>query len=394
LLTEGSHFRAKVCYLQKEMRLTLVIFSLGAGGAERVMSLMANYWAAKEWKITLLTLDDGKEPPFYDLDSRVRHIPLGIAGASSSPFIGIGNNLKRIQLLQSAIRDSKPEAVISFVDQTNVLTLLATRLPKGHRATARSLNVPVVVSERVDPTLYSIGRIWDVLRRWTYPLADRIVVQTKGALSYFSSGRQNRVCIIPNPVVLPTRGKGTADKRLVGRSLIAMGRLTKQKGFDLLLQAFARLKDTHPEWTLTILGEGESRLELESLCNQLGLSGLVRLSKVVKNPHEVLMQADIFVLSSRFEGFPNVLCEAMACGLPVISTDCPSGPREIIRDGVDGILVPNEDVSAIAEAMERLMSDEEERKRLGARACEVTERFSLEKVMTMWENLLKEVNKP
>jgi len=372
------------------MKLTLIISSLSAGGAERVMSLLANYWAAKEWKITLLVFHDGTEAPFYELDSRIRHLPLGIAGDSPNLFIGIWNNLKRIQTLQSAIAESKPDAVISFVDQANVLTLLATRL----------LNVPVVVSERVDPALYSIGRTWEQLRRWIYPWADRLVVQTKGALSYFSSGQQTCVCIIPNPVLLPTWGKNTSDKPLVGRtsakdatarSLIAMGRFTKQKGFDLLLQAFARLKYIHSEWTLTILGDGELRTELESLRDSLGLSSQVYLPGVVRNPHEVLMQADIFVMSSRFEGFPNALCEAMACGLPVISTDCPSGPREIIRDGVDGILVPNEDTEALAAGMDRLMSNEAERKRLSDRAPEVVERFSLEKIMGMWEKLLAQV---
>lgn len=371
------------------MRLMLVISSLSSGGAERVMSIMANYWVVKKWDITLLTFDNGPRPPFYDLDSSVRHIPLSIAGDSPNPLVGIWNNLKRIQMLQATIAQSKPDAVISFIDQVNVLTLLATSF----------LNVPVVVSERVDPTLYSIGRIWEQLRRWAYPLADRIVVQTQGALSYFSSGLQPHVSIIPNPVLLPNQREQIADNLIVERfsskdstrSVIAMGRLTKQKGFDVLLQAFARLKDVRSEWTLIILGEGELRTELESLCGSLGLSNRVHLPGVVKNPYKVLVQADIFVMPSRFEGFPNALCEAMACGLPVISTDCLSGPREIIRDGVDGILVPNEDVEALAAAMERLMSNEAERKRLSTRAPEVLERYSLEKVMGMWEKLLAQV---
>jgi glycosyltransferase involved in cell wall biosynthesis len=381
------------------MRLTLVISSLFSGGAERVMSIMANYWVAKDWEITILTFDDGTKPPFYELDSRVCHMSLNIAGESYNLLVGIWKNLKRIQILQSAITESNPDAVISFMDQVNVLTLLAMRFSPGNVTLqelpwgTRSLNIPVIVSERVDPALYSIGKIWEQLRRWTYPLADRLVVQTQGALSYFSPGQQNRANIIPNPVVLPTRRKNTSGGLWVGRSLIAIGRLMKQKGFDLLLQAFARLKDHHPEWTLTILGEGELRTELESLRDSLGLSGRVHLPGVVKNPYQVLMQADIFVMSSRFEGFPNALCEAMACGVPVISTDCPSGPREIIRDGVDGILVPNEDVEALTAAMARLISDEVERRRLSSRTPEVIERFNLEKIMCMWEDVVAQVIK-
>lgn len=363
------------------MRLTLIISSLSSGGAERVMSTMANYWATKGWEITLLTFVDSTTPPFYELDSRICHIPLGVAGESPNPIIAIWNNLKRIRTLRAAIGNSKPDAVISFMDTTNAIALLATR----------GLNVPVVVSERNDPARRRIGRIWEQVRQWTYPFADRIVVQTKRAQNYFSSNLQARACIIPNPVLLPPKEKERLDKLLGKRSLIAMGRFERQKGFDLLLQAFAKLKDLYPEWTLTILGEGTLRSDLESLCNQLGLIDRVHFPGRVKNPYKFLKQADLFVMSSRWEGFPNALCEAMACGLPVISTDCSSGPREIIRDGVDGILVPNEDVLELTAAMERLMSDEEERKRLAACAPEVTERFSLEKIMGMWEVVLKEV---
>jgi glycosyltransferase involved in cell wall biosynthesis len=363
------------------MRLTLVIYSITSGGAERIMSIMANYWVAKGWKITLLTLVNREIPPFYDLDSRINYIPLGIAGKSPNPIIAIWNNLKRIRRLRAAIYDSKADAAISFMDTTNAIALLATR----------GLKIPVVVSERTDPTMYSIGKIWEQLRKWTYLFADRIVVQTKRTLDYFPSQLQARAYIIPNPVLEPPKGNDSSEKLLGDLSLIAMGRLEYQKGFDLLLQAFAQLKDLHPEWTLIILGEGSLRPKLEHLRNQLGLANCVHFPGMVKNIYDFLQQAKIFVMSSRFEGFPNALCEAMVCGLPVISTDCLSGPAEIIRDGVDGILVPNEDVSALASAMERLMSDEEERKRLAARAPEVTERFSLEKVMGMWEELIEVV---
>jgi GalNAc-alpha-(1->4)-GalNAc-alpha-(1->3)-diNAcBac-PP-undecaprenol alpha-1,4-N-acetyl-D-galactosaminyltransferase len=362
------------------MRCTLIIHSLTSGGAERVISRMANYWAAKGWEINLLSFDDGTEPPFYDLDSRISHIPLGIAGYSPNPIVGLWNNLTRIQELRSAIINSKPNVVISFMHQANEIVLLATR----------GLNLPVIVSERNDPARQTISKVWTLLRQWTYPFADRIVVQTKRAGNYFSAKLQKRIIVIPNPVLLPPDRQEPANKLVGERKLIAIGRLVPQKGFDLLLEALATLKDRYPEWTLTILGEGGLRSQLESLCNKLGLGDRVHLVGRVKNPHVFLKQADIFIMSSRFEGFPNALCEAMACGLPVISTDCPNGPREIIRDGVDGILVPNEDVPKLAAAMERLMYDEKERQSLVDRATEITERFGLEKVMLVWESLITE----
>lgn len=361
------------------MKLTLVISSLGAGGAERVMSLMANYWAAKGWEITLLTLDDGI--PFYQLNEQVNHIGLGIQQNSPNVLMSAWNNFRRIQTLRGAIASLKPEVVISFIDQMNVLTLIATR----------SLNLPVIVSERTDPTLYPIGTMWNSLRRWTYPFASKIVVLTQRTSDYFLFELRLPSYIIPNPVIFPPKFENVSQTENTKRSLIAMGRLTQQKGFDLLITAFAKLKDEHPNWILTILGEGELRAQLEALRNQLKLQTRVYLPGAVKNVYERLQQGDIFVLSSRFEGFPNALCEAMACGLPVIATDCPTGPREIIRDGIDGILVQRENVAALSAAMANLMTDEQKRKDLSTRATEVVERFGMDKIMPMWEELLAQV---
>ncbi len=364
------------------MRCTLIIHTLSSGGAERVISRMANYWAEKGWEVTLLIFTDGKEPPFYQLNPLIDYRPLDIGVVSTNPVAGIWNNLTSGRALRTAIVQSKPDVVISFLERTNVVTILATR----------SLNIPVLVSVRNDPGMLSPGKMWEVLRRWTYPFADRVVVQTERAGNYFPAKLQDRIVVMPNPVILPPTEPSEQIAILPGdRSLIAIGRLTYQKGFDLLLEALAQLKDSYPEWTLTILGEGELRPQLESLCDRLGLKDRVYLPGRLPNPHEFLCQADIFIMSSRFEGFPNALCEAMVCGLPVISTDCPNGPREIIREGVDGILVPTEDVSALAAAMERLMSDPETRKSLATAAPEIADRFSLEKVMLMWESLVKAV---
>lgn len=363
------------------MKITFVISNMLLGGANRVMSILIKYWVKKGWSITLLTMEDGFIPAFYDLDKSVQYITLGIAGQSANLLDGLQNNLERIFVLRKAILDSKPDMVISFLDEMNVVTLLATR----------GLNLPVIVSEHSDPAVSPLNKIWHLLRQWTYPMADKITVLSQTAKNYFSPQLQTRISILPNPVMLPPIEKPILEQQLVHPSVLAMGRFSEEKRFDLLLQAFAKLKDRHPEWTLTILGEGELRSELESLRDRFELSDRVYLPGQVKNVYEFLHQADLFVMSSRFEGFGMALCEAMACGLPVISTDCPSGPREIIRDGIDGILVPNGDVSALAEAMGKLMSDEYERKRLAARAPEVVKRFSLEKIMGMWEALISEV---
>jgi GalNAc-alpha-(1->4)-GalNAc-alpha-(1->3)-diNAcBac-PP-undecaprenol alpha-1,4-N-acetyl-D-galactosaminyltransferase len=358
------------------MRIALVISSLGMGGAERVMSLMANYWAAKGWEITIITFDDGGS--FYQLDARVNIVGLKVRQDSSNVVIGLWNNLQRIQTLLGEIASLKPELVISFIDQVNVLTILATR----------SLNLKVIVSERVDPTLHPISPIWDNLRRWTYPFAAKIVVQTPGAVNYFSQQVQLPSHIIPNPVIATTLEAPPIKNH---RVILAMGRLTAQKGFDLLLKAFAKIAKQYPDWTLIIIGEGELRPELEALRDKLKLKERVDFPGIIKSPQTAFDKANIFVLSSRFEGFPNALCEAMAHGLAVIATDCPSGPREIIRDGIDGILVQRENVAALSAAMASLMVDEQKRHDLSTCATEIATRFGIEKIMAMWEELLAEV---
>lgn len=361
------------------MRITLVISSLTAGGAERVMTIMANYWAAKGWGITLLTMDSGKDP-FYKLHPDVLYCPLGTAGISSNTFQSVKNNIRRIRVLRKAIVESAPQAVISFIDQVNIITILATI----------GLCVPMIVSERIDPAYHSIGKVWNILRNIFYPLSSGVVVQTENALKFFPPSVRRLGKIIPNPVAVPDNFKICSGKETVNgeKVVMAMGRLCEQKGFDILLKAFSVVAPNFNEWKLIIWGEGHLRQYLENLNIQLGLKGRVFLPGRTKEPYVALKSADLFVMSSLYEGFPNALCEAMALGVPVISTDCPSGPGEIIRDGLDGVLVPPGDVDALAGVLERLMSDEKERKRIAARAPEVIERFGLEKVMGIWESLL------
>jgi glycosyltransferase involved in cell wall biosynthesis len=340
---------------------------------------MANYWAQKGWHITILLLDKDADNPFFplhpDVEVKYLRIVCSYGNIAQLPF----RLSRRIAILKRVIKKSMPDAVISFLDENNVMTILATY----------GMGIPVIVSERSDPYHSPIKSSWNLLRKLTYSHASCVVAQSQRALSYFSPQVQKKGRIIPNPVIIPredidSAGKVNPDRR----TLIAMGRLVEQKGLPGLMQAFAHIAPSYTDWDLKIYGEGEQRHELEKQIADLHMEERISLPGRTKNPHAVMRAADMFVLSSRYEGFPNVLCEAMACGLPVISFDCNSGPRDIIRDGVDGVLVPPGDVQALAAAMARLMGDEEERNRLASRAPEVLERFSLEKVMGMWEELI------
>lgn len=360
------------------MRLALVISSLRPGGAEGVFARIANGLCRRGHDISLLTLDDGAEPPAYPLEPGIRHTPLGLAQASSGPLSALANNFQRLRVLRSAILACGPEAVLTFMDTTNILTLLAV---------GRSL--PVVVSERVHPAHYDIGKSWRALRRLTYPRATAIAVQTADIPAALGAGLRPLCRVIPNPVEPPAEAAlPPALERVPGPLALAMGRLAEQKGFDMLLAAFAAIAPMHPDWTLAILGEGPERPRLEALVAEIGLEARVLLPGRVNSPGGALRRGDLFVLSSRFEGFPNALCEAMASGLPAVAFDCPSGPGEIIRHGVDGLLVPPGDVAALSAALAELISDEARRKAMAGRAPDILERFGLEKVLDMWEDAL------
>ena len=361
------------------MRITLAISSDDIGGAQRVMALMANYWAAEGHHITLVSLGSQFKDRF-ELHYLVKRVSLNLSSDSAHFGQALYHNALRVRRLRDQLRQLKPDVVISFMSSTNVLTVLASR----------GLGIPVIISERTNPHRQSIGSIWNTLRSLLYRHADALVVQSS-ALHDWARGVavRARVDIIPNPLNPEFNvSAGAAGRQERNNTIVAMGRLVRVKGFDLLIEAFAQCAGQHPEWLLVILGEGEERSNLESLIVAKGLQDRVRLAGQVSRPSHILGQADLFVLSSRFEGFPNALMEAMACKLAVISTDCPNGPRDIVRDGVDGLLVPPDDVIALAKGMDRLMANPAERQRLGAAAMEVIERFSLEKIMSMWDELV------
>ena len=366
------------------MRITCVSSHLWGGGAERVLCILASGWAQQGHEVTILTFQTA-DARSYPLHSSVQVRHLALMSASANLIKGLFQNLRRVRVLRRAIRDSQPDIVVSFLDQTNVLTLLA----------ARGLPKPVIVTEHIDPSHYHIGPIWSGLRRLLYPSADFLVCPSGAALAKFQAIIRVRGRAIPDPIAVPNHPRlEPRNSTGGGHTLIAMGRLAPQKGFDLLLQAFSRIAGRHPDWSLTIVGFGPLRSELEEQSRSLNLADRVRFAGEVTDPFPLLRAADLFVFSSRFEGFGMALAEAMACGLPAVSFDCPSGPGEIIRHEVDGILVPPEDINALAAALDRLMSDPEERKRLAARAPEAEIRFSPEKILAQWQELFDQLLSP
>jgi glycosyltransferase involved in cell wall biosynthesis len=198
--------------------------------------------------------------------------------------------------------------------------------------------------------------------------------------------------VIPNPV--PPLANGTGPSNLPRPRILAAGRLTHQKGFDLLIEAFSQLAGRYPDWHLVIAGEGEERPSLEAQRQALGLTERIHLPGFVADMGGLLASSELFVLPSRFEGFPNALCEAMAAGLAVIAADCPSGPADIICSGEDGLLVEPESPAALAQALERMMSDPQVRHAMGDKAQAISSRFHIARVLDRWFTLISACRKP
>jgi GalNAc-alpha-(1->4)-GalNAc-alpha-(1->3)-diNAcBac-PP-undecaprenol alpha-1,4-N-acetyl-D-galactosaminyltransferase len=362
------------------MKVTLVIYGLTGGGAERVMSIVANYWVSKGWDVTLLLLVPPTTQPFYPLDPRIQLKSLDVAGKSTNLLAAISNNWKRIQVLRRAIIASKPDVVISFMNSVNVYTILAC---------LRS-NIPVIASEHIYPGSNDANKIWQLIMKLTYRYADLVTVLTQNALPFYPAKEGYRTIVMPNPVVAPEHS--VSETQLLSTpSLIAIGRLHPQKGFDLLFKAFHKIHAKHPDWQITILGEGSIRPELEQLRSQLNLTDRIHLPGLVTNVPEYLNQADLFVMPSRFEGFPMALCEAMAYGLPVLAADCLSGPRDIIENDVNGVLVKTEDIDALAAGLDKLMSDPAKRQQLAYNAPNILDQFGVEQVMEIWQEAIDRV---
>lgn len=353
------------------MKIVFLISSFQAGGAERVGSWLVARLAGAGYDVVAATLS-GKDF-FYALDPRVRTVKLGLVRPSRGPIDALLASRRRVAAVERLVRDVAPDLLLSFMTAPNLIAIRA-----GRRA-----GVPVIVAERNCRGAAIVSVFQDLFRRFLYPRASAVVLQTEADAANYAF--LHEASVIPNPVAAPS-----AAARPRKRIILAVGRLERQKGFDLLLEAFALVEDRR-DWRLLIAGEGAERPALEAQIERLGLSGSVELLGRRRDIAELYAEASIFCLSSRYEGFPNVLVEAMAAGCAVISVDCPTGPKEILEDGLDGLLITSEDTMALAAALERLMGDEALRKRLGASASGVRSRFHEDRIFERWQELVSSV---
>jgi glycosyltransferase involved in cell wall biosynthesis len=364
-------------------KIMIFIYSMGNGGAERVAANLANYWAAKGWSITIVTLSK-QHFDFYELHPRVKRISLDLASESRNILDGLWQNVRRVVALRRLLRGIQPEIALGMMTTSNImLALAAWGLP----------NVHTIGSEHIHPTLYPLSYTWKFLRSKVYGLLNAVTALTSEGENWLKNNTNAKsVLLIPNAVTWPLPEH---EPRISPRAfcqpnkqiLLAVGRLDEQKGFDWLIEVFSNLAHKHPNWDLIILGEGPLRTILEKQVRESGLEKRIFLPGRVGNLSEWYESADLFVMSSRYEGFGNTLVEAMAYGLPAVSFDCDAGPRDIINHGLNGLLVPPCDLVALTSTLDNIMRDDALRLQLAERTADVREQFSMKGIASLWEQL-------
>jgi glycosyltransferase involved in cell wall biosynthesis len=348
---------------------------MSSGGAERVISEMSNYWAKKGIEITIVTIGVTKnKKDFYFLEPSVKRVDLSL-NPPKSKIMAYINFFRLLWRIRVFVKKSRPSVAISFINTANIIMLLALF----------DLKIKKIISDRTDPHGDKVGFL---IKKLIYPLSSTLVIQTDSVRKFYEPISNLQISTIPNPLNKPImeNNKGFKFKK---KTIVAIGRLIDAKGFDLLIEAFYNISKSNFDWNLVIFGEGKERVSLEKLIEKYNLKNRVFLPGVIDNPRNTIIDADIFVLSSRKEGFPNVLIEAMSVGLPCISFNCPSGPSEIIDDYKNGILVEAENINELQNSIKVLIESELLRKKLGNRAKQDSiDKFYIENIMNKWEKLL------
>lgn len=350
------------------------------GGAERVAATLCNAWALRGDDVTLVATYSGRGECHYALADGVRLIYLAdlVAGR---PHRILGYSA-RLRALRRFIRGQTPDIVISFLTNVNIMAILATR----------GSGIPLIISERNDPkasTNFPAYMRW--LCRVLYPMANTVVVQTESIADAMRTlaPRVEHIEIVPNPVPEPLFDTQPVPSPNGRRRLLAMGRLSPQKQMDHLISVFAELAAEHPDVDLWIWGEGRLRPNLEHQAREAGLEDRIFLPGRTDTPWTEMVRGEMLILTSAYEGFPNVMLEAMALGLPCIAYDCNSGPRDLSENGRTAQLVPPNDKERLREVITILLKDPALRDQLGDAAAEsVRRRYRIDTILAEWDRLI------
>lgn len=349
------------------MKILFVAPGMRFGGAERVMSILANRWVQHGIEVRILLSGTAAES-YYSLDDKIELISIygDLKNKKCKP-------LAAIREIKKLCKEWQPDVALCFYNDLCALTAIALS----------GLNIPVLYSERNDPTRTNQRKIDKIYRKIVESRCDGVVFQTEGAKSCYPVSVQKKSRVIVNPVDISKIPFW--DERKEDKFIISVGRLTSQKRQDILIEAFSKIADKYPEYQLRIYGTGELKESLQKQIEKAQLRARIELCGTEPNVLAVVAKSSLFVLSSDYEGIPNVLVEAMAIGVPCVSTDCsPGGARMFLQNGVNGYLVPCADVDSLASAMAQMLEDRRAACSFGRAALEIRNQIDVEKVSQKW----------
>ncbi|MGF6769051.1 glycosyltransferase involved in cell wall biosynthesis [Paraburkholderia sp. GAS199] len=369
------------------MKIVLVVSSMESGGAERVAAILSQAWAARGDTVTLVATYSKRGGCFFPVSDKVRMVYLAdrMSARVKKPF----GYVAKIAALRRLFVEAQPDVIVSFLTNVNITAIVA----------ARGLRVPVVACEHNDPTADGRSMLWKLLCKLVYPRATAIAFLSESIAAAFRKKHKDRersaqrIAVLPNPVSDELLGFARTTRADGRKRLISVGRLHPQKQYGLLIDTFAKVANEFDDWDLWIWGEGPERDMLTARIAELNLGDRVLLPGRTQAVWDEMAAADAFVLSSRFEGMPMALMESMALGVPSVAFDCRSGPRELMRDGQDGLLIAPDDAAALADALRRLLADAALREELGKKgARSIRERYSVPAILAIWDQLFSRLS--
>ena len=355
------------------MKIVFLSYLHGFGGAEKQNVMLANAMAEHSHDVTLISICANNN--CYPLDDRVKYIYL------PDRKTGILRIVTRYQDIKKKLKELRPDITVSFWFQSAYMTSVMMK----------SITGSVIYSERGDPGDKEYTGALGLVRTLTIPRIDGFVFQSKGAQEYFNEKVRARSSVIPNPVFI--KADEFPEPEVRRKAIVTVGRLEPQKNQKLLIDAFSTIASAIPEYTLEIYGDGKLKEELQRQINNLGLNSRVFLMGTTNRILDRIYDATLFVLSSDYEGLPNTLLEAMALGIPCISTDCrPGGAREIIEDGVDGSIVPVGNYTKLAEEMKNAIMNYSVSLEKANIAKAKMKKFSPDEIYNSWERFFDRQN--
>lgn len=358
------------------MRILFVLSGLGAGGAEKIVNLLAHHRLAAGDEVHVVALGASEVASYFPYQAAVRLAALAGGGSLTDR---VAKEWGRMLRFRSYVRATDPDLIISFLTKVNIIVQVA----------CLGLNVPIILSERNNFLSQKMHAIWRLARPIAARGAVRLVMQTQEARRCLPKSLRLRAVVIPNAV--PHCEAPAKPSIASGLRIVAVGRMEAQKGFDLLLDAFKLAAEAYPALSLTIYGDGPLRASLEERAVSLGIAARVSMPGITQRPGDWVSAGDIFVLSSRFEGFPNVLLEAMMAGMAAIAFACPWGPAEILDQPEAGLLVPNGDIGLLGEAMRLLAGDPLLRQNLSSSGARIARaKYGMPAVLKMWDTVISQ----